>query len=228
MNSELYGKRPMTQNSPIRDNLRMLIQKSGMSKREICRKAGLSESSVKDIVSGKIQSPTLATLVKIADAMGLEVVDFLASPHENTRRSIAPLAIKGEVKTGFLQKSITWHEDNWREEIFPSDPRFSSQDRFAMLISDNSMSERYDKGDLIACVTMYDLAELPESGRRYVIAVKNPQGEYEVVCRELLIDQNNDQWLLAKSRENTPFAPIKVDDNITFYARVTGHWRRDS
>lgn len=218
----------MTQTSPIRDNLRMLVQKSGMSRRAICRKAGLSESVVKDILSGKIQSPTLATLSKIAGAMGLEVVDFLAGPHENTKRSIAPLPIKGEVKTGSYQKSIIWHEDNWREEIFPSDPRFPSQDRFAMLISDNSMNERYDLGDLIAVVTMYDLAELPESGRRYVIAVKNPQGEYEVVCRELLIDQNDDHWLLAKSRESTPFAPIKVDENVTFYARVTGHWRRDS
>jgi len=217
----------MTQPSPVRDNLRMLAQKSGMSKRAICRKAGLSESVVKDIISGKIQSPTVATLGKIATAMGLEVTDFLASPHNNTKRTVTPLPIKGEVKTGSFQKAIIWHEDNWQEEIFPSDPRFPSQDRFAMRISDSSMSERYNKGDLIACVTLFDLAELPENGRRYIIANKNSQGEFEIMCRELLIDQTGEQWLLAKSKDDTPYPPIKVTDDITIYARVTGHWRRE-
>lgn len=218
----------MSQPLPIRDNLRILISRSGLSKAEICRRANLNGGVLKDILSGKTNSPTVATLEKIGTAIGVEVTDFMRGPSDLEKRTITPLQIRGECKAGSWQRQLFWHEANWKEEIFPNDPRFPGLDRFAMKISDSSMSTRYEEGDLIACVLLSELEEIPEAGRRYIASRENDKGELEVVARELYIDDENNQWLLAKPEGKETFAPIAITDRTVIHARITGHWRRDS
>jgi len=51
--------------------LRML---SGLTQKQLANKAKVALNTVKNLESGKLKNPTLNTLIKIADALGVSVI----------------------------------------------------------------------------------------------------------------------------------------------------------
>ncbi len=68
-------------------NLRTLIEARGFSMNELSRRAGLGQTAVADIMSGKTGSPTLATIEKIAAALDTTVIDLLLAQRRGEAES---------------------------------------------------------------------------------------------------------------------------------------------
>ena len=71
----------------LRSNLTKALEeglaKTGWSKNELSRRAGVSESSVKNILSGKSEHPRIITVSKIAAALEKTVGEFIGeSAHQ--------------------------------------------------------------------------------------------------------------------------------------------------
>lgn len=64
-------------NSNLTANLRYFLDHRDISMNELSRKAGLGQTGIFDILNGRTQSPRLATLEKIAEALGTTVTDLL-------------------------------------------------------------------------------------------------------------------------------------------------------
>ena len=47
---------------------------SGLTQKQLASEAGVALNTVKNLESGKLKNPTLNTLIKIADALGVSVV----------------------------------------------------------------------------------------------------------------------------------------------------------
>ncbi|MBQ3754863.1 MAG: helix-turn-helix transcriptional regulator [Clostridia bacterium] len=60
----------------IRDNLRQEIENSGKTKTEIARAIGVSNPTISQYLSGRIQ-PTLATLSKLCNYLNCSADDIL-------------------------------------------------------------------------------------------------------------------------------------------------------
>lgn len=58
-------------------NLQTRMADLGLSMNELSRRAGLSQTAVFDIVNSRANSPRLATLEKLAKALGTTVTDLL-------------------------------------------------------------------------------------------------------------------------------------------------------
>jgi transcriptional regulator with XRE-family HTH domain len=67
-------------------NLRHLLEAKQMSMNELSRRSGLGQTNVHDILSGKTQSPTLATLERIAATLDTTLVDLLQEPRPSVSK----------------------------------------------------------------------------------------------------------------------------------------------
>ena len=47
---------------------------SGLTQKQLASEAGVALNTVKNLESGKLKNPTLNTLIKIADALGISVI----------------------------------------------------------------------------------------------------------------------------------------------------------
>ena len=47
---------------------------SGLTQKQLASEAGVALNTVKNLESGKLKNPTLSTLIKIADALGVSVI----------------------------------------------------------------------------------------------------------------------------------------------------------
>ena len=47
---------------------------SGLTQKQLASEAGVALNTVKNLESGKLKNPTLNTLIKIADALGVSVI----------------------------------------------------------------------------------------------------------------------------------------------------------
>jgi transcriptional regulator with XRE-family HTH domain len=59
-------------------NIQQIIAARGTTPAAVNRKAGLSQTAVYEIISGRIKSPTLGTIEKIAAALETTVIDLLS------------------------------------------------------------------------------------------------------------------------------------------------------
>ena len=64
----------------IRDNIKTLCKLHGITQRQIAEKMGVTDNSLSMTLSKN--NPQLSTLTDIADAMGVSVLQLLASPEE--------------------------------------------------------------------------------------------------------------------------------------------------
>lgn len=216
----------------FRDNIRAKMTEMGLNMKQLSLKAGLGETGAREIILGIRRSPTVESLQKLATALGCDIRDFFAEPHEATRRTVTPLSIIGAVEAGAWQKDPHWPKSEWFYEPVPNDPRFAAFERFGLLMKGPAMDQVYSDGDVVVCISMKDLQEKPESGRRYIVHRKNSADKIEVSVKEYYEDPDGSAWLMPKSSKPEYQAPVKLEAgstaDVTIYARVTGFWRRET
>lgn len=62
--------------------LRELRLKNKMTQQELSAKTGIAQGVISDIESGSTQNPRFDTVVKLADALGCSLSDFIKSEPE--------------------------------------------------------------------------------------------------------------------------------------------------
>lgn len=65
-----------------RGKINRLLSEKGWSKYKLAKTANIPQSSLHDILSGKIKSPTGERLKSIADALGVSIDDLMESDNE--------------------------------------------------------------------------------------------------------------------------------------------------
>lgn len=90
----------------FRDRLRQLILERHPSLDRFYLESGMSKGHVSEILRG-VSSPSVATLSKLAEALGVEVKDFFVFPDTNRRhRAMTLLASCSEETLDMVLKSL--------------------------------------------------------------------------------------------------------------------------
>lgn len=87
----------------IAKNLERLLDEKGLKPTPLSLKAKLSRTAISDIISRKTKNPTYASLVKIANAAGVDVMRIIDGP-DYTNRS------KDDLETISLVHQLTQEE----------------------------------------------------------------------------------------------------------------------
>ena len=71
----------------VMDNVEALIDARSTNPAEVARKAGLNYTAVYDIIKGKVRSPRVETLDKIAKALGVPIATLFEDASDEQLRS---------------------------------------------------------------------------------------------------------------------------------------------
>jgi transcriptional regulator with XRE-family HTH domain len=66
----------------LAENIERIMLDRGMSQAELQRAAGLSQSGIHDIFKGRLKSPKVETVARIAQALQVNVADLFLDPIE--------------------------------------------------------------------------------------------------------------------------------------------------
>ncbi|MBL1231011.1 helix-turn-helix transcriptional regulator [Enterococcus sp. BWB1-3] len=69
----------------IADRIRHFAREKDLSINRIATLAGLTQSTVSNIINGNSQNPSIGTITKICTALGISVIEFLDFEPYNTR-----------------------------------------------------------------------------------------------------------------------------------------------
>ena len=73
----IYSEEILEMRSKISENMKKLRLKSGLTKKEIAKKAKIAVSTYKDIENNKTLNPNMYTLIKISSALGVRFYELL-------------------------------------------------------------------------------------------------------------------------------------------------------
>lgn len=81
---------PIEDGIPVGERISMLRQRERLTVSALARKARISKGHVSALEHGIERNPTLGVLTRIADALGITVVDLLGGPRVGTRQAPSP------------------------------------------------------------------------------------------------------------------------------------------
>ncbi|MDF2884163.1 MAG: transcriptional regulator [Clostridiaceae bacterium] len=70
------------------ENIKFYMNKKGWTKYKLAKEAGIGQSTLSEILSGKKKNPSINSLQKIADALNVPVSDFFIDRNEPSQEKI--------------------------------------------------------------------------------------------------------------------------------------------
>ncbi|KKC27311.1 LexA family protein [Sphingomonas sp. SRS2] len=195
----------------IRERITYWMEVRGLTQKALALKAGLGETAVRDILKrSETTDIRLGTLEKLADALGISVLDLL--PASVDRQSVGPmLKVKAAVAAGVWREAVEWPEEEWLTIPGRSDIDAPLSKRAAMRIDGDSMDQLYPPGSFVEYVTISSNTEIV-SGKRVIVLRQRVGGEYEATIKEYFEDGANKRWLLPKSNNPAHQRPISLSE----------------
>lgn len=131
----------------IAANLARLIAEHGTNNRAVADDAGLNPTGVRDIITRKVKNPTFATLVKIAEVLGVGVEEIVGGSARSLTRHM--IAVAGRVGAGASVPLMDSYEkgDGLFHVVCP--PQISPHGIVAVQVEGDSMSPMYQPGHIL-------------------------------------------------------------------------------
>jgi SOS-response transcriptional repressor LexA len=193
--------------SILQARLRELMQRQQLSHAALSRMAGLGQTAVNDIMSGRNQSPSNKAVEKLATVLGVSVEDL--SRHQKDRRFALADKARGAAddrvsKAGFdavpligVAEAGAWRmvsplPADVQESVSPARSRnYKSFKHFALRVQGDSMNASrppIGDGQIILCVDMADAGLEITDGRVYVVRRTRDGGQsYEMTVKRAFV-----------------------------------------
>ena len=128
----------------VADRISALIEQRGTNNRAVALAAGMSATGVRDIVTRKTKNPTLANLVKIAEALDVSIQEIIGDIPQDR----PTVAIAGAVGAGAMVPVFDAYEKGGGPQV-ECPPQLSPHGIVAVEVQGNSMEPIYSAGDLL-------------------------------------------------------------------------------
>jgi len=110
---------------PVGEKIKVLRERKGLSLRDVADRTGFSTALISQM-ENHLVSPSLGTLIKLANALEIKVGDFFGEAHEepfaitrkDERKTVSRFASKEGVKYGYAYESLGFEKRNRRMEPF--------------------------------------------------------------------------------------------------------------
>lgn len=220
------------------DRLRALIQRAGLTMRQLSKRAGYSfGSGVQRHVESKAQHLPLEVAARLADAMaGLgspplshqEIMRVLTGRDIQTSapvrtRSSTQIPVIGVVEAGSWRPTLEIDDKPLVPWVAP--PAFRTYSVVAFELRGHSMDRVYPHGSIILAVTYVELGREPRPGER-VIVQRYAHDEVEATCKQLRVGSTGQLELWPESTRPEHQAPLVLPavagERVSITHRVIG------
>lgn len=129
----------------IAANLERIVAEKGANNRSVAESAGLGHTAVRDIITRKVRNPTYATLVRLAEVLGVGVAEIIGQPTPPKY----PVAVAGRVGAGARVPMLDAFEkgDGLFQVVCP--PQISPSGIVAVEVEGDSMAPMYQPGHVL-------------------------------------------------------------------------------
>jgi transcriptional regulator with XRE-family HTH domain len=130
----------------LKDQLRIIREKRGLSQSDLARRAGVKPQTIQSIESGKTRKPT--NIVAIAAALSVTAEDLMSGKAQDGARNGHPrlTPIIGVVRAGAQSIDYSQGQGNLGE-VEP--PAMATQSTVALEVRGESMGGRVEEGDIV-------------------------------------------------------------------------------
>lgn len=199
--------------------LRALLSEKKRSGRDVSRKAGLGETAVKDILSGRNRRPALDTLAKIAAELEVPVSDFASDgPDALGERSsqIVPsyLPVRHKVAAG-VWRSVDEYAQDFPEppQAVVPDRRYADWPQWLEVVDGESMNLLVPSGRYVHVVDAVEMGYAPRSGDLVIVEARRMGGHLrERTLKEVQIGAGGVE-LWPRSSDPRYQAPLRLSDS---------------
>lgn len=129
----------------IAERIERLVAERGSNPRAVALAAGMSPTGVRDIITRKTKNPTFASLQKIAQVLGADVLDIVGALPAGNRE----IAVAGRVGAGALVELTDAHAKGDGLYMIACPPQLSPNGIVGVEIEGASMSPVYQEGDVL-------------------------------------------------------------------------------
>jgi transcriptional regulator with XRE-family HTH domain len=190
------------------DRLQRLLNEREISARALSRQAGLGDTYVNDVLSGKNASPSIPAVQAIAKALDTSIAyligetghqDSVAAPH-----AIAAMPMIGVVEVGAFRKLPA--NANFPLVERPLSQSYPDARHFVLTVGDASMGAASKDGPIlpgmeVLCVDMADAGLQVESGRIYAARRTRDGGQtYETIIRRAMVFRDRVELIAESGR----------------------------
>jgi transcriptional regulator with XRE-family HTH domain len=188
------------------DRLQKLLNERVISARALSRQAGLGDTYVNDVLSGKNASPSIPAVQAIAKALDTSIgyligetgQDSVAAPH-----AIAAMPVIGIVEVGAFRKPQA--NANFPLVERPLSQSYPDARHFVLTVGDASGAASKDgpilPGMEVLCVDMADAGLQVESGRIYATRRTLDGGQtYETIIRRAMVFRDRVELIAESGR----------------------------
>jgi SOS-response transcriptional repressor LexA len=188
--------------SILQARLRELMQRQQLSHAALSRMAGLGQTAVNDIMSGRNQSPSNKAVEKLATVLGVSVEDLSrrmaladkargAADERVSKASFEAVPLIGVAEAG-AWRMVSPLPADVQESVSPARSRnYKSFKHFALRVQGDSMNASrppIGDGQIILCVDMADAGLEITDGRVYVVRRTRDGGQsYEMTVKRAFV-----------------------------------------
>jgi SOS-response transcriptional repressor LexA len=185
--------------SILQARLRELMQRQQLSHAALSRMAGLGQTAVNDIMSGRNQSPSNKAVEKLATVLGVSVEDLtrrMALSDRGRDERMAKAAVEAVPLIGIAEagawRTVSPLPADVQESVSPARSRnYKSFNHFALRVQGDSMNASrppIGDGQIILCVDMADAGLEITDGRVYVVRRTRDGGQsYEMTVKRAFV-----------------------------------------
>jgi len=208
------------------ERLQRLLNEGEISARALSRQAGLGDTYVNDVLTGKNASPSIPAVQAIAKALDTSIAYLVGETgHQDgaAAHAIAAIPVIGIIEVGAFRKPQA--NSNFPLVERPLSQSYPDARHFVLTVGDASMGAASKDGPIlpgmeVLCVDMADAGLQVESGRIYAIRRTLDGGQtYETIIRRAMVfrdrvevsaesGQPEDERIVVSGLSTDPRQPI--------------------
>lgn len=243
----------MLNNDYLVNKLDELLKKSGISARELARRAGIHEVSMYRILNGQRKLNNIDTLYKISKALGVDLNYFFSdsdiastdkSDLENLNVEVfygdkkdldkkypdsikIPLMKSSAAATPAIIEISSDDIDGWVSISAENIPKNISERCFAFRVQGNSMEPMLRKNDLVAVLPYTEPPSMDNIIHSNVYLVKLPDGfgSYGLSLKHINVVDDEVIELVSDNKEYANKIIYLQDDGFQVMGRIIWMWR---
>lgn len=165
-------------------------------------------NSISNFLRGRGRSLNQATLEALARAMRVSISAITGESYHDVAGTIRPLYVRGEVQAGAWREAAEWPRDDWEALSLPmGESPYKAP--YALRVAGTSMNQLYRHGDVLVCISLYELGRDLRSGDKVIVHRKTRDGLIEATCKEYRVVEDK-RWLWPRSDDPAHQAPIAI------------------
>lgn len=179
-------------------------KKTGWSRAELARRAGVSYDILNKYERGDINQPNDDVLAKIAEALGTTTV-FLryggSSKREPVASTLSGLKIHGEVAAGMWLESTLFEEETVVDSPIGGDARYPISAQYLLRVRGESLNKVAQDGDLLLCADYFGTGIDIKEGDIAIVERSRDEGATIERTAKRLIRKNGEIELRPESND---------------------------